>query len=89
MAVSNSVGHLFGGRAATAKRRPRPSGPGYDAKLIAEDSNLTDTLWWDPRDGGKGAGFNVNAILPIQPAPVTGMQAWFDTVCSVAKVAGP
>jgi thiosulfate reductase/polysulfide reductase chain A len=86
LAVSNSVGHHFGGRAATARRGPRPTGPAYDPKTVAEDSDLTDTLWWDSLDGGKGPGFNVNAILPIQPSPITGMQAWFDTVCSVSKV---
>jgi anaerobic selenocysteine-containing dehydrogenase len=86
VAVSNSLGHVFGGRAAKADRGPRPKGPGFDPKLIPEDADLTDTLWWDRDDGGKGPGFNLNAIIPIQPAPVTGMQAWFDTVCTLRKV---
>jgi thiosulfate reductase/polysulfide reductase chain A len=58
----------------------------FDAKVIPEDTDLSETLWWDKEDGGSGAGFNVNAILPIQPAPVTGMQAWYDTVCAIRKV---
>jgi hypothetical protein len=29
---------------------------------------------------------NINAILPVNPAPLVGMQSWFDTVCSVRKV---
>ncbi len=86
LAVSNSLGHLFGGRAAIAERGPRHKGPAYDPNVIAEDSDLAETLWWDKRSGGKGAGFNINAILPIQPAPVTGMQSWYDTVCAVRKV---
>ncbi len=86
LAVSNSLGHLFGGRAATAQRGKRPKGLAYDPNVIPEDADLSENLWWDKRDGGKGAGFNINAILPIQPSPVTGMQAWFDTVCAVRKV---
>ncbi len=35
---------------------------------------------------GKGVGFNINAILPIQPAPVTDRQSWYDTVCTLRKV---
>ena len=31
-------------------------------------------------------GFNLNAIIPVAPSPVTGMQSWFDTVCEVKKV---
>ncbi len=36
--------------------------------------------------GGTGAGYNVNGILPIQPAPLVGMQGWYDTVCSIRRV---
>lgn len=86
LAVSNSLGQLYGGRAATATRGPRPDGPGFDAKIIAEDPDLAQHLWWDQRRGGRGAGVNINGILPIQPAPVTGMQAWFDTVCQVRRL---
>ncbi len=86
LAVSNSLGHLFGGRAATATQGPRPDGPGYDEDVIGEDPDLAERLWWEERQGGRGAGFNINGILPIQPSPVTGMQAWFDTVCQVRRV---
>jgi anaerobic selenocysteine-containing dehydrogenase len=86
LAVSNSLGHLMGGRTSTARRGKRPDFPAFDPAVIPEDSDLTDTLWWDKRDGGSGAGFNVNAILPIQPTPITGMQAWYDTVCSIRKL---
>lgn len=85
LAVSNSLGHRFGGRAATATRGPRPKSPGFDPAVLAEDADLTGSLWWDPYEGGRGPGVNINAILPIQPAPLTGMQAWFDTVCSIRK----
>jgi hypothetical protein len=42
-------------------------------------------VWWDARNGGRGNGVNINAILPVNPAPLVGMQSWFDTVCSVRK----
>lgn len=85
-AVSNSLGQLFGGRCATARQGPRPTGPGYDPRLLPEDPDLSQNLWWSEANGGSGNGYNINAILPIQPAPVTGMQAWFDTVCQIRKV---
>lgn len=86
LAMSNSLGHQFGGRAATARCAPRPDGPGFDPHRFPEDPDLAHALWWDASQGGKGAGFNVNAVLPIQPSPVTGMQSWYDTVCTVKKV---
>ena len=86
LAVSNSLGWEFGGRAARADRAPRDRGPGYDPAINPEDPDLSQNLWWDSREVGAGPGFNVNAVLPIQPAPVTGMHAWFDTVCSIRKV---
>lgn len=86
LAVSTSLGFAFGGRAARGDRAPRDAGPGYDRSVIPEDPDLSENLWWDPQDGGAGAGYNVNAVLPIQPAPLTGMQAWFDTVCTVRKL---
>jgi thiosulfate reductase / polysulfide reductase chain A len=85
-AISNSLGNLFGGRAATGTRGHRPAGAGYDPNVIPEDRDLSESLWWDEADGGRGAGFNVNAILPIQPSPVTGMQSWFDTVCTIRRI---
>ena len=50
------------------------------------DQDLDEDIWWDPRNGGVGAGYNINAILPIQSAPLVGMQGWYDTVCSIRAV---
>jgi anaerobic selenocysteine-containing dehydrogenase len=83
IAVSNSVGHLFGGRAATGEEEPLPKHAAYGNP---EDDDLGYSLWWDERKGGKGNGTNINAILPINPAPLVGMQAWFDNVCQIRKV---
>jgi len=86
LAVSAHLGQKFGGRAATADRAPRPDQPGIDSARIPEDPDLSQNLWWEADGEGTGEGFNVNAVLPIQPAPVTGMQSWFDTVCTIRKV---
>jgi thiosulfate reductase / polysulfide reductase chain A len=87
LAVSNTLGNLFHGRAATASKGKRQAIPAWKDSLETEDQDLVDDVWWDQRNGGTGAGYNVNAILPIQPAPLVGMQGWYDTVCTVKKVA--
>jgi anaerobic selenocysteine-containing dehydrogenase len=89
LAISNSLGHLGSGRAATARRGPRDiESPipvaGYGHHSGKDD--LDDQLWWDKRFGGTGNGYNVNALFPIQPQPLTGMQAWCDTVCQLRRL---
>lgn len=84
VAVSNSVGHQFSGRAATGKENPLPTFPAFGNP---EDDGLYYDMWWDERRGGRGNGININAILPINPQPLVGMQAWFDNVCTIRKVA--
>jgi thiosulfate reductase / polysulfide reductase chain A len=86
LAVSNTLGNLFHGRAATATKGKRQAIPAWEDSLENEDQDLVDDVWWDQRNGGTGAGYNVNAILPIQPAPLVGMQGWYDTVCTVKKL---
>jgi thiosulfate reductase / polysulfide reductase chain A len=86
LAVSNTLGNLFHGRAATAVKGRRKASPTWDENLDTEDQDLVEDVWWDQRNGGTGAGYNVNAILPIQPSPLVGMQGWYDTVCRVKKV---
>jgi thiosulfate reductase / polysulfide reductase chain A len=86
VAVSNTLGNIFHGRAATAECGPRKNSPGMDNSRDQEDQDLADDIWWDRRRGGTGSGYNINAILPIQPAPLVGMQSWYDTVCTVRKV---
>ena len=86
LAVSNTLGNLFGGRAATGRNGRKQDIPAWSDSVIAEDQDVRDDIWWDTRNGGTGAGFNINAILPIQPAPLVGMQGWYDTVCSIRKI---
>jgi thiosulfate reductase / polysulfide reductase chain A len=87
VAVSNTLGNIFHGRASTALRGRRGKSAGWNDELGSEDQDLVDDIWWDPRKGGTGAGYNINAILPIQPSPLVGMQGWYDTVCTLRKVA--
>jgi anaerobic selenocysteine-containing dehydrogenase len=85
LGVSNTLGNPWHGRAANARNGRKQTLAAWDDNVIAEDQDLTDDIWWDERKGGTGAGYNINAILPIQPAPLVGMQGWYDTVCSIRK----
>jgi thiosulfate reductase/polysulfide reductase chain A len=85
LAVSNTLGNPWHGRAANARGGKKPALAAWHDRLDDEDQDLVDDLWWDERKGGTGAGYNINAILPIQPAPLVGMQGWYDTVCSIRK----
>jgi hypothetical protein len=84
--MSNSLGQKFSGRAATATNGPRPKNAAFATDATSEDSDLVSRVWWDKAAGGKGAGYNINAILPIQPCPLIGMQAWYDTTRTIRRV---
>ncbi len=94
VAVSNSLGWEFGGRASEGRKGKRApaltaSGQSQTAKGMGAEPRFDDIelgLWWDKREGGRGNGVNINAILPVNPSPLVGMQSWFDTVCSIKKV---
>jgi thiosulfate reductase / polysulfide reductase chain A len=86
VAVSNTLGNILHGRAANASRGRRRDFAGWGNVIESEDQDLVDDMWWSPRNGGTGAGYNINAILPIQTAPLVGMQGWYDTVCTLRKV---
>ncbi len=86
LAVSNTLGNIWHGRASTAQGGKRQNIPAFEKNVIDDDADLDQDIWWDPRNGGTGAGYNINAVLPIQPAPLVGMQGWYDTICTVKKV---
>ena len=86
LAVSNTLGNMYHGRAATARNGKKQDLPSFDKTVIEDDQDLDEDVWWDQARGGTGAGYNINAILPIQPAPLVGMQGWYDTICSIRKV---
>ena len=83
LAISNSLGMQFGGnipKAHNGKKRL------IDGFAPYEDLDLRGNIWWDTSKGGVGNGFNPNSLMPINPAPLVGMQAWNDTICSIRKV---
>jgi thiosulfate reductase / polysulfide reductase chain A len=86
LAVSNTLGNVFHGRAATAQNGARQNINGFSENPALQDPDLDDDIWWDQARGGTGGGYNINAVLPIHPAPLVGMQSWFDTVCTIKKV---
>jgi len=83
IAISNSLGMNFGGRVPKAQNAKKKNIPAYSSY---EDLNLDGHIWWDKELGGSGNGFNPNHIMPINPAPIVGMQAWNDTVCRIKKI---
>ncbi|MGV7211331.1 molybdopterin-dependent oxidoreductase [Oxalobacteraceae bacterium A2-2] len=97
LAVSNSLGWISGGRSAEGRagRRAEAAAHGLSPSAAQAyggeqpDDDLNAGVWWDRARGGRGNGYNINAILPINPQPLVGMQAWYDTVCSLRKVSGP
>ena len=86
LAVSNTLGNIYHGRSATARNGKKLNSASFDKAVIDDDQDLDEDIWWDQARGGTGAGYNINAILPIQPAPLVGMQGWYDTICSIRKV---
>ncbi|MDC0933054.1 molybdopterin-dependent oxidoreductase [Arcobacteraceae bacterium] len=83
IAISNSLGMNFGGRIAKGKNEERRNIPGFTKE---DDLELNGNIWWDKKYGGAGNGFNPNSIIPINPSPMVGMQAWNDTICKISKV---
>jgi len=83
LAMSNSLGMNFGGRIPKARNEKKKISPAFASH---EDLNLDGNIWWDKSLGGSGNGFNPNHIIPINPSPMVGMQAWNDTVCRIKKV---
>ena len=96
IAMSNSLGNFTQGRAANGKRGERADFPGFDERVIEEDQDLSEDMWWGAGQGlwsrltgagnGLGVGYNINAVLPIYPSPLVGMQGWYDTVCTAQRV---
>ena len=94
IAMSNSCGHWQYTSVAQAKRE---TVPGDHLQGSAEqdylDADWRRNMWWeDLSDGdpGKwklntGNGWNQNKLMPIAPDPITGQQAYHDTVVTIKK----
>ena len=75
LGISTSVGRTAYGRVAQADPDMRTD---YSQHGQQEDEDINHNLWW--RDGGT----NPNDIIPVSIDPVSGVQAWNDTVVTVA-----
>ena len=80
--LSASLGMNYGGRIPQAKNGKREKNPSYRP---LDDQARHGVIWWDKKAGGSGNGFNPNHVIPINPAPIVGMQSWNDTICVVKK----
>ncbi|MCK4705692.1 MAG: thiosulfate reductase, partial [Gammaproteobacteria bacterium] len=75
LGISTSVGRTAYGRVAQADPDLRPS---YPQQGQQDDPDIDHNVWW--RDGGT----NPNDIIPISIDPASGVQAWNDTVVTLA-----
>lgn len=83
IAISNSLGMNYAGRIAKGRNGLKENLKAYPEY---EDLDLNGNIWWDKRFGGSGNGFNPNMVIPVNPAPLAGMQSWNDTICKIEKV---
>ena len=94
IAMSNSCGHSQYTSVAQARRQPAAGGHlvGSDTARFV-DADWERNMWWEDTSGGDsgtwkpntGNGWNQNRLMPIAPDPVSGPQAFHDTVVSVRK----
>lgn len=95
IAMSNSCGHTQYTSVAQAKKEAPDASSlaGCDTKTYA-DPDWQRNMWWEDHSGGDpakwvrntGNGWNQNKLMPISPDPISGQQAFHDTVVSIRKV---
>ena len=95
IAMSNSCGHWQYTSVAQARQRPAEVGPlvGSDAQTY-RDADWERNMWWEDNSDGDpekwqrntGNGWNQNRLMPIAPDPVSGQQAFHDTVVRIRKL---
>jgi anaerobic selenocysteine-containing dehydrogenase len=95
IAMSNSCGHWQYTNVAQATRAPSDGGhlAGSDGTTY-RDADWERNMWWEDVSAGDpaawrmntGRGWNQNVVMPIAPDPVTGQQAYHDTVVRIRKL---
>ncbi len=95
IAISNSCGHTQYTSVAQAKKQPSETGPlvGSDVQAY-RDADWERNMWWQDNSGGDpqrwqrntGKGWNQNKLMPIAPDPITGQQAYHDTIVRIRKI---
>ena len=94
IAMSNS-GHWQYTNVAQAKRQPSEEAvlAGSDGETY-RDADWERNMWWEDKSDGDvsqwkpntGNGWNQNKLMPISPDPISGQQAFHDTVVAIKKV---
>ena len=95
IAMSNSCGHTQYTSVAQAKKSSSETGHlvGSD-QATYRDADWERNMWWEDESNGDpsswkpntGPGWNQNKLMPIAPDPISGQQAFHDTVVSVKKI---
>lgn len=95
IAMSNSCGHWQYTNVAKAQRESSDEGQlvGSDTETY-RDADWERNMWWEDKSNGDiskwqpntGNGWNQNRLMPIAPDPISGQQAYHDTVVSVKKI---
>lgn len=95
IAMSNSCGHWQYTNVAQAKRQPSEEAvlAGSDGETY-RDADWERNMWWEDKSDGDvsqwkpntGNGWNQNKLMPISPDPISGQQAFHDTVVAIKKV---
>ncbi|MEL7496495.1 MAG: molybdopterin-dependent oxidoreductase [Planctomycetota bacterium] len=95
IAMSNSCGHWeYTNVAKGIKGRPEGEHvAGSDIEMY-RDADWERNMWWEDQSNGDptqwkkntGNGWNQNRLMPIAPDPITGQQAFHDTVVAIRKV---
>ncbi|MCA9247378.1 MAG: molybdopterin-dependent oxidoreductase [Planctomycetales bacterium] len=95
IAMSNSCGHTQYTSVAQAKREaPAAEHLAGSNPSAYHDDDWRRNMWWEDPSGGDparwrrntGSGWNQNKLMPIAPDPVSGQQAFHDTVVTIKKV---
>ncbi|QDT08495.1 molybdopterin-containing oxidoreductase family protein [Planctomycetes bacterium K23_9] len=95
IAMSNSCGHTQYTSVAQATKEPATAGAlvGSDTETYHDD-DWQRNMWWEDKSGGDtskwkpntGNGWNQNKLLPIAPDPISGQQAFHDTIVRITKI---
>jgi anaerobic selenocysteine-containing dehydrogenase len=97
IAMSNSCGHQEYSNVAKGIK-----GRSTDGHMVGSDgdsyrdADWERNMWWEDQSNGDpakwkqntGHGWNQNKLMPIAPDPITGQQAFHDTVVSIRKIKG-
>ena len=95
IAMSNSCGHTQYTSVAQATKEPAETGHlvGSDTEGY-RDADWQRNMWWEDKSGddpenwkrNTDKGWNQNKLMPISPDPITGQQAFHDTIVRLSLI---